>query len=67
MDLNNDQFENSADGNLSCENVSMLFGNTSSESSFVNPFNDSLTRISFIICYAAVFAMCVIGKQPFPM
>ena len=65
MDLKTDQLENDTIvvGNVSCENISGGFGNTSSESSFINPFNDSLTRISFIICYAAVFAMCVIGKQ----
>ena len=49
--------------NISSENVSKFFSNVSSDNTFVNPFNDSLTRILFIICYAAVFAMCVIGKQ----
>ena len=65
MDRKADQLENDTIvvGNVSCENISGDCGNISSESSFINPFNDSLTRISFIICYAAVFAMCVIGKQ----
>ena len=56
-----------ADKNISNENVSKIFSNMSSDNTFVNPFNDSLTRNLFIICYAAVFAMCVIGKQVFQM
>lgn len=49
--------------NSSRENFSVLFrGNFSLDSSFLNPFNDTVTRVLFIVCYGAVFLMCVLGK-----
>ena len=42
--------------------VNETAGNDSTSELFTTPFQEPFTKLIFIICFATVFAACVIGK-----